>query len=119
MKQRDNSLVARQGLPVSGVLRQGAGIRGSVAGLGWTRSVAQTFWPVKSCGRGVKLAGWHLKEEIWELEEKVMAVAYSLWESHSTGVSLEAENRTGWGTLQPQKFMAVFSHPARFWPGRT
>jgi hypothetical protein len=53
------------------------------------------------------------------LEEKVMAVAYSLWESHSTGVSFEAENRTGWGTLQPQKFMAVFSHPARFRPGRT
>jgi hypothetical protein len=77
------------------------------------------FWPVKSCGRGVKLAGWHLKEEIWGLEEKVMAVAYSLWESHSTGVSLEAEKRTGWGTLPPQKFTAVSSHPARFRPDRT
>ena len=55
----------------------------------------------------MKLAGWHLKEEIWELEEKVMAVAYSLWESHSTGVSLEAEKRTGWGTLPPQEFIRV------------
>ena len=41
-----------------------------------------------------------------------MAVAYSLWESHSTGVSLEAENRTGWGTLPPQEFMAGFSTDA-------
>jgi hypothetical protein len=38
-----------------------------------------------------------------------MAVAYSLWESNSTGVSLEAENRTGWGTLPLHEFIAGFS----------